>query len=146
MTLTPLPLLTGAPAPAKISPEWVRISMASAYALRFRSGRFTRDFEFGGINLLLNYDEGCLSDCGYCGLARTRPGTYTDKSFIRVEWPLVGTDDLVDRMVRHHDRADPAVHLDGDPRPRLPRHLRHHQAHRRARVRAAVDPGRPARR
>ncbi|RDH79949.1 radical SAM protein [Mycolicibacterium moriokaense] len=103
MTLTPLPLLTG-PAPAKISPDWVRISMASAYALRFRSGRFTRDFEFGGINLLLNYDEGCMSDCGYCGLARTRPGTYTDKSFIRVEWPLVSTDELVDRMVRHHDK------------------------------------------
>ena len=78
--------------------------MASAYALRFRSGRFTRDFDFGGINLLLNYDEGCLSDCGYCGLARTRPGTYSDKSFIRVEWPLVGTDELVDRMVRYHDR------------------------------------------
>ncbi|MHB2023086.1 MAG: radical SAM protein, partial [Mycobacteriales bacterium] len=75
--------------------------MASAIALRFRSGRFTRDFDFGGINLLLNYDEGCLSDCGYCGLARTRPGTYEDKSFIRVEWPLVRTDELVERMGRH---------------------------------------------
>ncbi len=104
MTLTPLPLIEGAPIPARNSPEWVRISMASAYALRFRSGRFTRDFDFGGINLLLNYDEGCLSDCGYCGLARTRPGTYTDKSFIRVEWPLVSTDELVDRMVRYSDR------------------------------------------
>ncbi|GAB89129.1 radical SAM protein [Gordonia rhizosphera] len=104
MTLTPLPLLDGAPAPARISPEWVRISMASAYALRFRSGRFTRDFDFGGINLLLNYDEGCMSDCGYCGLARTRPGTYNDKSFIRVDWPLVSTDELVERMVRHSDR------------------------------------------
>jgi biotin synthase-related radical SAM superfamily protein len=84
----------------RVSPEWVRISMASAIALRFRSGRFTRDFDFGGINLLLNYDEGCLSDCGYCGLARTRPGTYEDKSFIRVEWPLVQTDELVERMAR----------------------------------------------
>ncbi len=83
------------------SPDSVRISMASAIALRFRSGRFTRDFDFGGINLLLNYDDGCRSDCGYCGLARTRPGAYEDKSFIRVEWPLVGTDELVDRMARH---------------------------------------------
>lgn len=82
----------------RVSPDWVRISMASAIALRFRSGRFGRDFDFGGINLLLNYDEGCLSDCGYCGLARTRPGAYNDKSFIRVEWPLVRTDDLVTRM------------------------------------------------
>jgi len=87
----------------RVSPEWVRISMASAIALRFHSGRFTRDFAFGGINLLLNYEEGCLSDCGYCGLARTRPGTYEDKSFIRVEWPLVQTDELVERMARHEE-------------------------------------------
>lgn len=85
----------------RVSPDWVRISAASAIALRFQSGRFTRDFDFGGINLLLNYAEGCLSDCGYCGLARTRPGTYEDKSFIRVEWPLVRTDELVERMARY---------------------------------------------
>ncbi len=80
------------------SPEYVRISAASAMALSFRSGRFSRDFAFGGINLLLNYEDGCRSDCSYCGLARTRPGSYEDKSFIRVEWPLIETDVLVDRM------------------------------------------------
>ena len=96
---TPRPPAAG----ARISPEYVRISMASAVALGLRSGRFTRDFPFGGINLLLNYDEGCLSDCGYCGLARTRPGAYADKSFIRVEWPLIRTDDLVERMARRED-------------------------------------------
>ena len=96
-----LPAPPPAAATPRISPEYVRISMASAIALRMRSGRFSRDFDFGGINLLLNYDEGCLSDCGYCGLARTRPGSYQDKSFIRVEWPLVRTDELVDRMARH---------------------------------------------
>ncbi len=83
---------------AQVSPEWVRISAASAIALQFRSGRFSRDFAFGGITLLLNYEDGCRSDCSYCGLARTRPGDYEDKSFIRVEWPLFRTDDLVDRM------------------------------------------------
>ncbi len=82
------------------SPQYVRVSMASAIALRLRSGRFSRDFEFGGINLLLNYEDGCRSDCGYCGLARSRPGSYEDKSFIRVEWPLVPTGDIVDRMAR----------------------------------------------
>ena len=94
-----------APAPplSQNSPEWVRISYASAVALRFRSGRFSREFPFGGINLLLSYDRGCLSDCGYCGLARNRPGDYEDKSFIRVEWPLVRTDELIDRLVRHED-------------------------------------------
>lgn len=86
------------------SPDWVRISYASAIALRFRSGRFTQQFPFGGINLLLSYDDGCKSDCGYCGLARNRPGDYEDKSFIRVEWPLVRTDELVDRLERYEDR------------------------------------------
>jgi biotin synthase-related radical SAM superfamily protein len=105
VTVTPsrraLPLLTDRATAAQVSPEYVRISMASAIALRMKSGRFSRDFGFGGINLLLSYDEGCLSDCGYCGLARTRPGSYEDKSFIRVDWPLVRTDDLVDRMAQH---------------------------------------------
>ena len=94
MTAT-LPLASEA---HRVSPEWVRISMASAIVLGYRSGRFTRDFAFGGINLLLDYTEGCLSDCAYCGLARNRPGRYDDKSFIRVEWPLVPTDDFVQRM------------------------------------------------
>ncbi len=89
---------------SQVSPDWVRISTASALALRFRSGRFGRDFDFGGINLLLNYDSGCRSDCSYCGLARTRPGEYEDKSFIRVEWPLVNTDELIDRMVKYEDK------------------------------------------
>lgn len=100
---TLLPVLQPAVVPRR-SPDWVRISHASAVALRFKSGRFTRDFDFGGINLLLSYDEGCLSDCGYCGLARTRPGRYEDKSFIRVEWPLVETDELVRRLARYEDR------------------------------------------
>ena len=104
MAASQLPLLS-APGPqeatTQVSPGYVRISMASAIALRLRSGRFTRDFPFGGINVLLSYDAGCLSDCGYCGLARTRPGAYADKSFIRVEWPLVRTDDLVERMAQH---------------------------------------------
>ncbi len=83
---------------AKESPNWVRISAASAIALGLKSGRFAKEFDFGGINLLLNYDDGCRSDCAYCGLARTRPGDYEDKSFIRVEWPLVETASLVERM------------------------------------------------
>jgi len=88
----------------KVSPQFVRISAASAIALRLQSGRFSRDFDFGGINILLNYENGCLADCGYCGLARTRPGSYEEKSFIRVEWPLVDTDELVNRMALHTEK------------------------------------------
>jgi biotin synthase len=101
MAIRALPVVS---IPEQTSPDWVRISMASAIVLGFRSGRFTRDFPFGGINLLLTYDEGCLSDCAYCGLARTRPGTYQEKSFIRVEWPLVRTDEVVERMARREER------------------------------------------
>ncbi len=87
----------------RVSPDWVRISYASALALRFKSGQFVRPFDFGGINLLLNYAEGCRSDCGYCGLAVSREGAYEDKSFIRVEWPLVETDELVERLARFQE-------------------------------------------
>ncbi|RMI12463.1 MAG: radical SAM protein [Calditrichaeota bacterium] len=90
--------------PLQISPDYVRISSASAIALRLISGRFARRFEFGGINILLNYEQGCFSDCAYCGLARTRPGRYEEKSFIRVDWPLVETDLLVERMAEYQDR------------------------------------------
>ena len=84
------------------SPGWVRISYASALALRLVSGRFSRSLTFGGVNILLTYADGCLSDCGYCGLARTRPvAPDAERSFIRVQWPLVATDDLVSRLERH---------------------------------------------
>jgi len=100
-----IPLETITPVEEKqISPDFVRISAASAMALRMQSGRFSREFEFGGINILLNYDNGCLSDCGYCGLARTRPGSYEEKSFIRVEWPLVNMDVLADRMAEYESK------------------------------------------
>lgn len=87
----------------KYSPDYVRISAASAMALRLKSGRFSRDFKFGGINLLLNYEDGCKSDCGYCGLARTRPGNYEDQSFIRVDWPLYDTDTVIERVARYEE-------------------------------------------
>jgi biotin synthase len=86
------------------SPEWVRISYASALALRLASGRFSRAMQFGGVNLLLSYDRGCLSDCGYCGLARNRPGGWAEKSFIGVQWPLVETGELIRRLVRYEER------------------------------------------
>jgi biotin synthase len=99
--LNQIALPTAAGSVAGTSPEYVRISMAGAIALRLRSGRFSRDLRPGGINLLLTYDEGCLSDCGYCGLARTRAAGHEVKSFIRVEWPLVRTDEVVERIGRY---------------------------------------------
>ena len=113
-------------------------------ALRFRSGRFTRDFDFGGINLLLNYDDGLP-----VRLRILRPGPNPTRHLQRQVVHPGGVAAGQHRRTRRPDgallgQADPAVHLDGHPRPRLPRHLRHHRAHRGAGARAAVHPGRAA--
>jgi len=75
-----LPIVESTGREERASPEYVRISYASALALRFKSGRFVREFDFGGINLLLNYEVGCQSDCGYCGLARSRSEAWRSRS------------------------------------------------------------------
>ena len=64
-------------------------------------GRFYRGATNPCINLLLTYAEGCSANCSYCGLARERPGKYSEKSFIKVDWPTHPLDELIHRM---HDR------------------------------------------
>lgn len=76
----------------KISPDWIRISMAAAIELGLAPGRMFRGCGCGCINLLQNYPQGCAANCSYCGLARERPGEAEDNSFIRVAWPLYETD------------------------------------------------------
>jgi biotin synthase len=79
----------------------VSISLASAIALRLKSGRFYRDARPTCANLLLAYPQTCLASCAYCGLARERPGRASDKSFIRVEWPVVPTSIVLDRLTTY---------------------------------------------
>ena len=86
------------------SPEVLRTSTAAALSLRLAPGRFSRDVELGGINVLLDYERGCHANCAYCGLARERPGAYDDKSFIRVDWPTYPTDRIVEQMAKHENR------------------------------------------
>lgn len=86
------------------SPDFLRTSQAAALSLRLRAGRFYRDVELGGINVLLNYESGCHANCAYCGLARERPGNYEEKSFIRVDWPVFKTDRIIDQMEKHQHR------------------------------------------
>ncbi|MFQ5803280.1 MAG: radical SAM protein [Candidatus Methylomirabilales bacterium] len=90
------------------SPDYVRLSLASAMALRIRSGRFYRDVHNGCINLLLTYPESCRARCAYCGLARmsSSPMLVTaaaagGQSFIRVDWPTVPTEEVLARLSRH---------------------------------------------
>jgi len=86
------------------SPEYLQTSLAAAMVLGLRPGRFYRDVRPLCINLLLHYPQGCRANCAYCGLARSRPGTASDKSFIRVEWPLLPTEVLFDRIVRYQSQ------------------------------------------
>lgn len=86
------------------SPDFLRTSNAAALSLRLQPGRFYRDVELGGINVLLDYEKGCHANCAYCGLARERPGTYEEKSFIRVGWPVYPIDRIVEQMAKHQER------------------------------------------
>lgn len=83
------------------SPEYLRLSLAAALVLRAASGRFYREVQLHCVNLLLTYPEGCRANCAYCGLARRRRVTGETRSFIRVDWPVLPTEELIDRIVRH---------------------------------------------
>jgi biotin synthase len=80
------------------SPDYLKISTASAMALGLKAGRFYRGACNPCINLLLTYREGCCASCAYCGLARKRPGAYDEKSFIKVAWPSFPLKVLLNQM------------------------------------------------
>ena len=90
----------------RISPDWVRISMAAAIELGLKPGEMYRGCRCGCINLLQNYPEGCYANCSYCGLARERPGAAEENTFIRVSWPLFRTD-LVAEKIAEKDAEFP---------------------------------------
>jgi len=80
------------------SPEYVRISLAAAMTLGFAAGRFRRNAQLTGLNLLLTYQDGCLGRCSYCGLAGDRQLPKEEKqTFIRVDWPVYSMDEIIAR-------------------------------------------------
>jgi biotin synthase len=89
---------------ANESPQFVKLSLASAMTLDLAPGKFFRGATNPCINLLLTYEEGCSANCSYCGLARERAGKYTDKSFINVSWPIHPLDILIQRMQERRSR------------------------------------------
>lgn len=89
----------------KDSPEFVRMSLAAAITLGFLPGRFYRNARLYCINLLLSYSNGCLANCAYCGLARGRRGSYQEKSFIRVEWPVYQLGEVIGRIKARQERV-----------------------------------------
>ena len=87
------------------SPHFVRISLAAAMTLGFQPGLFYRNARLHCINLLLTYSNGCAARCAYCGLSKIRPGNFSEKSFIRVTWPVHGVDDIIGRIADRRDRV-----------------------------------------
>lgn len=87
----------------KESPEYLRMSLSSAMALRLRKGLFHRNAKSPCVNLLMTYNEGCFANCAYCGLARERSGKYADKSFIRVEWPVYSLDEIIESVRKYQE-------------------------------------------
>jgi biotin synthase len=82
------------------SPDYVQMSTAAAITLGVTAGRMYRCSCTRCLNLLLTYPEGCRANCAYCGLARHREAErdYADRNFIRVDWPAVPMDVIVDKV------------------------------------------------
>jgi lipoyl synthase len=77
------------------SPDYVKMSTATAISLGLAQGRMYRGAVNRCVNLLVHYPEGCSANCAYCGLARKRPGSYEQKSFIHVDWPVFSMEEIV---------------------------------------------------
>ncbi|MEK6679117.1 MAG: radical SAM protein [Nitrospirota bacterium] len=90
----------------KESPEYLQISLAAAMTLGFVTGHFYRNAIPHCINLLLTYDDGCHASCAYCGLGRDRDSMYSEKSFIRVEWPRYPLKEIINRSKLQMDNIE----------------------------------------
>ena len=84
----------------KQSPDYARISSATAISLGLSHGRFYRGAKNRCANLLVHHNEGCAANCAYCGLAKKRTGSYGEKSFINVQWPLFSMDSVIEAINR----------------------------------------------
>jgi biotin synthase-related radical SAM superfamily protein len=84
------------------SPDYVQMSTAAAITLGIMSGRMHRCECTRCLNLLLTYPEGCRANCAYCGLARHREAErdYADRNFIRVDWPAVPLEQVIEKVAR----------------------------------------------
>jgi len=89
------------------SPEYVQMSTAAAITLGIMKGKMYRCECTRCLNLLLTYPEGCRANCAYCGLARHREAErdYADRNFIRVDWPAVPMEQVVDIVAKDGDKS-----------------------------------------
>ena len=89
------------------SPEYVQMSTAAAITLGIMKGMMHRCECTRCLNLLLTYPEGCRANCAYCGLARHREAErdYADRNFIRVDWPAVPMEQVVDIVAKDAEKS-----------------------------------------
>lgn len=87
------------------SPAYLRLSLGAAMILGFKSGLFYRSVKLRCVNLLLTYNEGCHANCAYCGLQKSRHGNFNEKSFIRVEWPIYSTTEIVNAVNKNREQV-----------------------------------------
>ena len=80
------------------SPAYAKMSHATAISLGLMQGRMYRGAVNRCVNLLVHYQEGCAANCAYCGLAKKRVGSYAEKSFIHVDWPLFSMEDIIEAI------------------------------------------------
>ncbi|WCE93308.1 radical SAM protein [Acidithiobacillus ferriphilus] len=93
--------------PTMRSPEYVQLSTAAAITLGLVPGVMHRTSCTNCLNLLMTYPEGCRANCTYCGLARHREESrdYADRNFIRVDWPTVRVDEMLERIAKNSDKG-----------------------------------------
>lgn len=89
------------------SPEYVQLSTAAAISLGLIPGTMHRTACTHCLNLLVTYPEGCRANCSYCGLARHREESrdFADRNFIRVDWPTVSYDEIIERVKNNQDHG-----------------------------------------
>ncbi|MFA7496392.1 MAG: radical SAM protein [Acidithiobacillus sp.] len=94
--------------PTMRSPDYVQLSTAAAITLGLVPGVMHRTSCTNCLNLLMTYPEGCRANCTYCGLARHREESrdYADRNFIRVDWPTVRVDEMLERIAQNSDKGD----------------------------------------
>ena len=89
------------------SPEYVQLSTAAAITLGLVPGKMYRTECTHCLNLLVTYPEGCRANCSYCGLARHREEArdYAERNFIRVDWPTLSYDEVIERVKAGGDKG-----------------------------------------
>jgi lipoyl synthase len=86
------------------SPRHLQLSLAAAMTLNLKEGLFFRNARLYCLNLLLTYPRGCLANCSYCGLQKSREGAFSEKSFIRVSWPTYDLETIIRRTLENRNR------------------------------------------